>query len=208
MPFILCYGNINPRFIVGTFPEDKVMPYRGEITKSNGSLVSEINNINAYKYFESIGFVNNGVLQENFNFVPFAIDQKKRADYDGIPVIRGIALFTEDGSAIFRGDVDEGSTFSLLTCETEDVLTATEQKIKQMNELPDVNGALLFPCIARRMMTMGNNPLMELETVKNTIHPEIPFIMGYAGGEISPTLGRNGIPTNRFHNYSLIILVI
>jgi len=26
MPFILCYGNINPRFVVGTFPEDKIMP--------------------------------------------------------------------------------------------------------------------------------------------------------------------------------------
>jgi hypothetical protein len=88
------------------------------------------------------------------------------------------------------------------------VLSATRQKIELINGLSDVNGVLLFPCIARRMMTMHNNPLMELETVRDTIRPEIPFMMGYAGGEISPTQVANGIPTNRFHNFSLVILVV
>jgi len=208
MSFVLCYGNINPGFIVGTFPEDKVMPYKGEITKSNGSLVSEINGLNAYEYFDSIGFINNGVLAESFSLVPFALHQKKRSDYDGVPVIRGIALFTEDGTAVFRGDVDEGSTFSLLTCEADDVLSATRQGIEQVNSLPEINGALLYPCIARRMMTMRLNPLMELDVVREAINPDIPFMMSYAGGEISPTLISNGIPTNRYHNYSLVILVI
>jgi len=208
MPFILCYGNINPRFVVGTFPENKIMPNKGEITKSNGAIVSEINNINAYKYFESNGFVDRGNLAKSLNLVPFEIYQKKRADYDGIPVIRGIASFTEDGAAIFRGDVDEGSTFTMLISEEDNVLLATRQKIGQLNDLSDVNGALLFSCIGRRMMTMRSNPLVELETVINTINDEIPFSMGYVSGEISPTLVKNGIPTNRYHNYSLVILVI
>jgi len=208
MSFVLCYGNMNPRFFVGTLPENKVMPYKGEITKSNGPFVQEINNMNAYKYFEDIGFASNGALAENFLFVPFVIDQKKREDYDGIPVVRGHVSFTEDGTAIFRGDVDEGSTFTLLTCDPEDVLSTTRQKIEQINQLPDVNGALLFPCIVRHMLTMRISPLIELETVKDTINPDIPFMMGYAGGEICPTSIRNGIPTNRFHNYSLVILVI
>ena len=208
MPFVLFYGNINPRFIVGTFPQDNVMPYKGEITKSNGPLVHEINNINARQYFESIGFVNNGALNENYLFVPFVIDQKKRADYDGIPVVRRLASFMEDGTAVFRGYVDEGSTFTLLTCGTADVLTTTRQKIKQLNDLPDVNGVLLFPCIIRRMMIMRDNPQLELEAARDTINPKIPYMMGYACGEICPTLIKNSIPTNRFHNYSLIILVI
>ncbi|MCL2380800.1 MAG: FIST C-terminal domain-containing protein [Treponema sp.] len=208
MPFILCYGNINPRFIVGTFPKDKAMPYTGEITKSSGSLVSEINNINAYNYFESIGFVNNGVLAENLTFVPFALSQKKRSDYDGIPVIRGIAFFNEDGTAVFRGDADEGSTFTMLASDSEDVLSATRKTIEQINDLPGVNGAVLFSCIGRRMMTMHNNHLSEAETVTDTIRSGIPFILGYAGGEISPTLVRDAIPTNRFHNYSLVVLVV
>ena len=208
MPFVLCYGNINPRFIVGTFPDDKVMPYKGEITKSSGSFVSEINNINAYKYFESIGFIENGVLADTFHLVPFAVDQIKRTDYDGIPVIRGIALFSEDGTAVFRGDVDEGSVFSILTFEADDVLSTTQKTIEQINALPDVNGVLLFTCTGRRMMTMSINPLIELETARDRINPDIPFMMCYAGGEICPTLMKDGVPTNRFHNYSIIILVI
>jgi len=208
MPFILCYGNINPRFLVGTLPEDKVMPYKGEITKSNGPFVQEINNINAYKYFEDIGFARNGALADNYLFVPFVIDQKKREDYDGIPVVRGHASFTEDGTAIFRGDVDEGSTFKLLTIGPDDILSTTRQKIDQINEMSGVNGVILFPCIVRRMMTQRISPLIELETVRDAIKPDIPFMMGYAGGEICPTSVSNSIPANRFHNYSLIILVI
>ena len=96
----------------------------------------------------------------------------------------------------------------MVTCDADVVLSSTGQKIKQINDLPDVNGVLLFSCIGRRMMTMRDNPLMELETVKETIRPEIPFSIGYAGGEISPILVKNGIPNNRYHNYSLVILVV
>ena len=208
MPFVLCYGNITPRFMVGTLSEDKVMPYKGEITKSNGPFVQEINNINAYKYFEDIGFASDGAFAQNYLFVPFLIDQKNREDYDGIPVIRGHAAFTPEGTAIFRGDVDEGSTFALLTSDTEDVLSTARQKAAQINAMCDVRGALLFPCIVRRMMTMNIDPLMELKAVKDTICPDIPFMMGYAGGEICPTSVRDGVPTNRFHNYSLVVLVV
>ena len=208
MSFILCYGNINPRFIVGTLPLDKIMPYKGEITKSNGSYVYEINNINAYEYFEGIGLAKNGVLSESYLFLPFMIDSKKRADYDGIPILRVLASFTKDGAAFFRGDIDEGSTFTMLTCGADEVVSTTSQKARDINNLAGVNGVLLFSCIVRRMMTMRTNPLMELEAVRDIIDPGIPFMMGYAGGEISPTSVKNGVPANRFHNYSLVILVV
>jgi len=208
MSFVLCCGDINPRFIVGTVPEENVMPYTGEVTKSNGACVSEINNLNTYKYFESIGFENNGASAVNYLFLPFAVNQKQRADYDGIPVIRVLMTFTEDGSAIFRGNVDEGSTFTLLKCEPEDVLTTTRKKVEEINRLPDVNGVLLFSCIVRRIVSMRENPLMELETAREAMDADIPFMMGYAGGEICPTDVRDGVPSNRYHNYSLAILVL
>jgi len=208
MPYVLCYGNISPRFIVGTFPEDSAMPYKGEVTRSCGSLIYEINNMNAYQYFESIGFIEQGVLADNFKLVPFAIDQKKRADYDGVPVVRGIGYFLEDGTALFRGDVDEGSVFSMLSSGADSVLSATRERIEEINELTGVNGVLMFPCVGRHIMTTGNTPLIELETVMETMRPGIPFMVSYAGGEICPTLVKDGIPSNRYHNYSLVILVV
>jgi len=208
MSYILCYGNVQPRFLVGTLPEDNILPYKSEITKSEGPFVYEINNANAYKYFENIGFAGNGAFVEYYLFVPFAIEQKKRGDYDGIPVIRGYASFTEDGTAIFRGDMDEGSTLTMLKCAPEDVLSTTRQKVGQVNCVPNVNGILMFPCIVRRMMTLRIDPLAELNIVKDLINTDLPFMMGYVGGEICPTSVRDGIPTNRFHNYSLVILIL
>jgi hypothetical protein len=206
--FVLCYGNINPRFLIGTLHMDKAVPYKGEITKSSGHFVQEINNVNAYEYFKDIGFASDGKLKENFGFVLYVIDQKTREDYDGVPVVRGLVFFTEDGAAIFRGAMDEGSTFSMLTSDHEDVLSTTREKVEQLNELSDINGVLLFPCIIRRLVTLRIGPLTELETIRDTIRPDIPFMAGYAGGEICPTSIKDGKPTNRFHNYSMIILVV
>ena len=208
MTFILCYGNINPRFLIGTLDEKNTVPYKGEITKSKGSYVHEINNINAYKYFERLGFAADSALIEKYGFVLYVIDQKKRDDYDGVPVVRGLAGFTEDGTAVFRGAMDEGSTFCMLTSDYNGVLSTTQEIIKQIDEFADINGVLLFSCIVRRMVIMRAGNLKELEAVRDTIKPDIPYMIGYAGGELCPTSIISGKPTNRFHNYSLVILII
>jgi len=203
MPFILCYGNINPRFLIATYPENSAVSSKADVTKAAGNCVYEINNDIAFKYFDERGFV------ESVKFTPFMIDFLKREDYDGVPVIRGHAAFTDEGAAIFYGDVDEGSTFTLLKSDADDLVEATCRKVREINELPNVNGALLFPCVVRRVALLGiGNPLLELQSAKDAINTEIPFMMGYAGGEICPTSVRNGVPTNRFHNHSLVILVV
>jgi hypothetical protein len=209
LSFVLCYGNITPRFLVGTMPQERALPYKSEVTKSNGAYIQEINNINAYQYFESIKLASNGTLNVRATyFIPFVIDQKKREDYDGTPVIRGHAHFTEDGTAVFRGDIDEGSALTLLMVNSDDVLSTTTDVINQLNAMPGINGVLLFSCVVRRMMVMPINPLVELEYARDLIKPDIPFMMGYAGGEICPTSFKSTIPANRFHNFSIIILVL
>ncbi|MCL2799946.1 MAG: FIST C-terminal domain-containing protein [Endomicrobia bacterium] len=203
MPFVLCYGNINPRFMIATPSEKNTVSDKAEITKAAGNCVEQINNDTAIKYFEKLGFT------ESVKFTPFMIDLLKREDYDGIPVIRWHAYFTEEGESIFYGDVDEGSTFTMLKCDPDDILVTARQKLEMLNKLPDVNGVLLFTCTVRRATLSGvNKHLMELQSAKNMINSEIPFMMGYSGGEICPTSVKNDVPTNRFHNYSLVILVI
>ena len=203
MSFVLCYGNIKPRFLIATLTESYTISSKAEITRAEGNCIYEINHRSALKYFEEMGFV------ESVRFTPFMIDFLKREDYDGVPVIRGHASFTEDGSALFYGDVDEGSTFTMLKADPDDIVETTLQKIRQLNQLSDANGAILFPCVVRRAALLGiNKPLLELQWAKDTINPEIPFMMGYSGGEICPTSIKDGVPTNRFHNHTLVILVI
>jgi len=203
MSFLLCYGNIHPRFLIATLSENSAVSSKIFITKAVDNRVYEIDNKNALGYFEEKG------VAGSVMYSPFLIDQIQRKDYDGIPVIRGFASFMEEGVAVFHGDIEEGSTMTLLKCDPEDIVSITRRKASQINDLPNVNGAILFPCVVRRMTLLGiNKPLMELESAKDAINHDIPFMIGYAGGEICPTSSKNGVPRNRFHNYSLVILVV
>ncbi|MCL2807188.1 MAG: FIST C-terminal domain-containing protein [Coriobacteriia bacterium] len=203
MPFILCYGNINPRFLIATFSESNAVTSKAVVTKSVGNCVFEINNAAAYKYYEDKGIVDSVPL------TPFMIESVKRQDYDGVPVIYAHTTFTDEGAEIFYGGVEEGSTITLLKYEPDDIVSAAKQKMELVNEMSDINGVLLFSCAIRRFVLLGvNKPMQELQSVRDTLRPGIPFMMGYAGGEICPTSIRDGVPVNRFHNYSLIILVI
>jgi hypothetical protein len=203
LPFIMCYGNINPRFLVSTLPEDKSFSTIAEVTNAKENFVYEINNMPTRKFFAEHG------IPESMGTVPFVLDLKKRKDYDGVCVIAGNATFSNDGAAVFYGYVDEGATFSLANFAPDDILSSSRREIEQINTLPDANGALLFPCVVRRMPLMGiQKSLSELQIAKETIRSDIPFMMGYSGGQICPTSIRDGIPVNRFQSYSLIILVI
>ncbi|MCL2677444.1 MAG: FIST C-terminal domain-containing protein [Clostridiales bacterium] len=203
MPFVLCCGNIKPRFLIATLSESNAVSQKAEVTKARGNCVFEINYGKAINYFIEREFTGS-VL-----YTPFMIDLLKRGDYDGVPVIRGFAAFTEEGAAVFHGDIDEGSTFTLLKCDPGDILLTTRQKVGEINRLSDVNGVLLFPCAVRRVTLLCvDKSLLELQAAREVINPAIPYMMGYAGGEICPTSVKDGVPTNRFHNYSLVILVV
>jgi len=207
MSFIYCYGSINPRFLIGTFSEKNAMPYHGEITKSKGVFVEEINNVKAYTYFEELGLAKDGAPNSIFTFVPFLIDQKNRGDYDGVPILRELVTFNEKGIAIFRGNIDEFSTFKMLHGTFEDVIIIAREQLEEAKSLPDINGILTFSCIARRMMVMQKDSLRELNVAREIIG-DIPFMMGYAGGEICPTSVKDGVAVNRYHDYSIITMIL
>jgi len=201
MPFVLCYGNIDPHFYIVTLPANETISFRAEVTKSKDNIVYEIDGINAREFFIQ------SEIPEIMLTVPFMIDLKKRTDYDGIPVISGSTAYTEDGAAVFSCHVEEGSTFSLANFTIDDVLSTSQHGIEMITKLKDVSGALLFPCVIRRMPLMRiGKPLAELQIAKETL--KVPFMMGYSGGEICPTSVKGGVPANRFHNYSIIILVL
>ncbi|MCL2380799.1 MAG: FIST C-terminal domain-containing protein [Treponema sp.] len=201
--FVLCYGNITPRFFIAALPQNDAISLQAVVTKSKGNFVHEINHKSAQTFFADLG------TPESMITVPLMVNLLNQEDYDGIPVIRGQAGFTEEGTGIFCGDVDEGSTVSLVKFDFDDILSASQKGIERINTQAEVNGALLFSCISRRMLLLGAGaPLSELKAAKDTINPDIPFMMGYSGGEFCPTSVKNNVPANRFHNFSLIILVV
>ena len=207
-PYILCYGNINPRFLIGPVPSGNDIPSEGVVTKSRGSYVYEINHIKAYDYLKSLDLKKELTTEDVLLLFPLRVHFKGCKDYDGVPVLRVHGGFAEDGAAIFHGDMPEGSTFSYATPQPDDILTSTVQRIEDINAMADVNGVLLFSSGCRRMVIICIDSLIELETAHNSLNPAIPFLMGYSGGTMCPTSMKNGVPVNRVHAYSLVMLVV
>ena len=207
MSFLLLSGNVTPRFFIATISQQSVLPYAGEITKAEGNLVQEINGVSVIEYFENIGLAQDGQLPVGVQFVPLLVDVKRAADYDGVPIVRAMVKINEDGNAICRGIMQEGSVFTIGACSREDVLRSAAETLKSLDALDDAQAVLCFSCIVRRM-AMGLDVLTEAQTVRDAIPPHLPFAMGYAVGELCPTSVTEGRAANRFHNHSLIVCVL
>jgi len=203
LPFILFYGNIKPRFLIATLPEDTVLSVRGKATKTKDNKVYEVNDINTHRFFANAG------IPDKMATVPLMISpQGDDSDYD-VSVIRELFSYTEDGTGILGGDVDEGSTISVLSFQPENIKSTLMSKIDRLNTLQDVNGALVFSCVSRRKALMAViEDLAELQLAQKSIRADIPFMMGYSGGELCPVSSKTGVLNNRFHNYSAVILLI
>jgi hypothetical protein len=148
-------------------------------------------------------------LSKSMLTFPLSVSTPANDDNDGIPVIREHNYYTEEGASVFGGNIEEGAVLSLLKFDADSIMSTSRHEISKINELQDANGVLLFSCITRRIVFMGlGTPLMELLLAKNNIKQEIPFMMGYSGGEICPTSTKDGIPSNRFHDSSMVILVV
>jgi small ligand-binding sensory domain FIST len=98
---------------------------------------------------------------------------------------------------------------SVLKADEESILSTSLRGLEKLNDMDNVNGALLFSCVSRRIKLMGiNKPLAELQMAKDTIRADIPFMMGGSGGEICPTSVKDGVAYNRNHEYSMVILAV
>jgi hypothetical protein len=204
MPFILCYGNISPRFIIATLDEVSGISLKAVVTKAKDNIVYEINNIITKDFFkESLG------ISGSMISVPLLVDSPIAKDYDGIPVIREQSSVTEEGAGVFAGKIEVGSKLLLLKADEESILSTSLKGLLKLNDMEDINGALIFTCVSRRTMLMSvNKPLAEMQLVKDTIRTDIPYMLGGSGGEICPTSVKDGVAFNRNHDYSMVILVV
>ena len=207
LSLIFLSKEITPRFIIGAVSDKYVLPYSGEITKSTGNVVYEINNILAYDYFENIELAKDGQFDKGMRFIPFLLDIKDGKGYDGVPVARSIIGFDENGYAIARGDMLEHSIFSIGSCNKDDVLSTTLNVINQINTFENVNAVIMFSCIARRI-ALGHEFFAEINNVAKNINPQFQYMVGYAGGEICPTSLKDGAAVNRLHNYSFVACIL
>jgi len=207
MAFVLVKGNYSPRFAIATLPDDAVLPYRGKITKASGNNVYEVNGMPMIKYMDSIGFLEDEGGLGMHQHAPWDISQQERADYDGVPVLRSVALVEAEAGGVFRGKVDEGSMFVMRDVSRSAILSATSSTLEEIANMDNVQGILSFGCLLRFLMLAEGNNVEELTKIKDSAG-DVPVLASYVGGEICPTSSKDGVYINRFHNCTAVFLVV
>ena len=199
LSMLLISGDINPRFSVYAIPEEKVMHQKAVVTKSEGNVLIEVNNIPFLEYMGTLGLVASDDSIEGLITIPLMVDYN-----DGTtPVARAMYMANENGHAVCGGKMPVGSTISIGTLAYEDVVNSARA---MSDEILAINGGkllLMYPCLSRSLV-LGLDAEVELNTICSKMSGKIPYAVAYSGGEICPVSNEDGDLVNRVHNFSLI----
>ncbi len=194
-------GPVSPQFIVSSLPERNISSNRAVITKSDGAVLYEINDLPVLEYLANIGLV---ITKENITTTPLMLY------YDGAeePVALGFYTLFEDGSVLTGGEMPVGTSFAVGTIDAQGIFESAENGLARILDCRDREATLLLPCVTRYIM-LSPDQESELRLIDEKLSGSgLPFMMGYSGGEICPMAGPDGKMHNRFHNYSFCACVL
>jgi len=205
--YLLVYGNVSPRFLISAVPQKSDLFEASVITKASSNILQEIDGLRTIDFFEQISLAKNGVLCDGIEFIPFILSLKKEDGSLSHSFVRAIMNLTEEGFAYCRGIMYENAVFSIGSNAASNIINSSKETTQLLNMESNIHAALIYSCVVRRI-ALVKTPQIELEIVRQTIRPDIPFMASYAGGELGPTAMNGSEAENRFHNFSFIICIL
>ena len=201
LAMILVQGPIDPEFVDVSLPSENIEKTRGQITKSEGSILREINGIPAQKYLETLGII---VSEGAPIITPLMVYYEGNTE----PVALGMYAVLEDGSFLCGGEMPVGAFIAIGEITSNGILSSSEEGINRILNSKKRNGVLFLPCISRYLM-LAPNQSDELALIISKMEngKVMPFMIGYSGGELCPVRNEKGILQNRFHNYTFTACV-
>ena len=194
-------GPVKPEFIVSSLPERNIANTKAKITKSEGAILYEVNNMPILEYLKSIGLE---ITKDIISTTPLMVYYSGASE----PVALGFYTLFEDGSVLTGGEMPEGTAFAVGSIDAEGIIESSKSGMTQVTDLKNREVTLLLPCVTRYIM-LAPDQEKELRLInEKLIKTGKPFMMGYSGGEICPMLGQDGKLHNRFHNYTFCACIL
>ncbi|MCL2410996.1 MAG: FIST C-terminal domain-containing protein [Treponema sp.] len=194
-------GPIKPKFVVSSIPERNISNNRAIITKSEGSILREVNDTPILEFLKNIGLV---ITKENITTTPLMVYYGDSAE----PVALGFYTLFDDGSVLTGGEMPVGTSFAVGSIDADGIFESAETGLKEILALSNRQATLLLPCVTRYIM-LAPNQESELQLLTEKLGESgLPFMMGYSGGEICPMPGADGKLHNRFHNYTFCACIL
>jgi len=194
-------GPVEPKFIVSSIPERNIANNRALITKSEGSILYEVNDMPIMEYLTKIGLI---ITKENITTTPLMVYYSETE----APVALGFYTLFDDGSVLTGGEMPVGTSFAVGSIDMPGIFESTEAGLKKISEMTDRQATLLLPCVTRYIM-LSPEQEGELKLIEERLTANgKPFMMGYSGGEICPMPDADGKLHNRFHNYTFCCCIL
>lgn len=192
----LLWGDVQPAFALATISPEQVAQYPAIITRSDGSLLYEVNGMPLPQYLQSVGIGGENDF-DGTTAVPFLVDR-----HDGLrPVARTIYAIAPQGYAVCGGDMPVGAGISVGSISTGDILKTTDDALAGALGTGKRAGMLMFSC-GTRYMVPAPDVGAEMDLVHTRIGGGMPYRIDYGGGEICPVPDGLGGVVNRYHNYT------
>jgi hypothetical protein len=194
-------GPVKPEYIVSSIPERNISNNRAIITKSNGAILQEVNNMPILDYLKNIGLI---ITKDNITTTPLMVYYGDATE----PVALGFYTLFEDGSVLTGGEMPEGTSFAVGSIDSEGIYESAKIGLDKITDNKNRNATLMFPCVTRYIM-LAPDQEGELRLIEERMAESGgPFMMGYSGGEICPMPGQDGKLYNRFHNYTFCACIL
>jgi hypothetical protein len=203
---VLVYGDVKPKFFLGTVSEEKYFKSKGVITGvRDGAVLSTVSGKAARDFLMEVGLSadDNGQILQPFLF-PIAIDLNDGAT----PVLRAMLTTLEDGSMTLAGDVPVGATLSVTNIDAEEVALVSRKTLESIANEAGRSAVLLYSCAARYHVAEAFDSELEIGIVRECLDDKGGYLIGFSGGEICPVPALAGAFENRYHNFTIIACVI
>ncbi|MDR1732011.1 MAG: FIST C-terminal domain-containing protein [Synergistaceae bacterium] len=194
LAMLLLRGEVTPEFINTSIPERNIRENRGEITDSEGCILRAVNGKAVQSYFEEMGLVIRG---EDSTTTPMLVDYGDQS----APVALAIYHIDQEGGLLCGGEVPKGAMIAVGEIDDEGILETAGESIAKILASGRKEGILMLPCVTRYIM-LAPSQGDEMKLVMEGLGKEIPWFLGYSGGEVCPVRDSGGNLHNRFHNFT------
>lgn len=191
------FGTVDVDFYVESISEECAQKFSAIITKAEGPILMEVNDMSLIKYFNSIGIIT-GDSTAGFPAVPLMIDYNDGSK----PIARAIYSTTPQGYASCGGIMPVNSRLSIISINKTDIVKATSRLLD--NITPEKHSCAIFLPCGSRYAVLGADKQSEMNLVEEKVSGKLPFYMAYAGGETCPVYSNDKKPINRFHNFTFV----
>ncbi|MDR2350232.1 MAG: FIST C-terminal domain-containing protein [Deltaproteobacteria bacterium] len=200
--FLTIRGDAAPRFFSGELAKTNLQRRNAVITKSDGNLLLEVNDMPLFEYLSFWGLSDEKPNLVSINTNPIVVYDSRTDGYSP----RAVREIRPDGSMLFNEVMPEGTIILMGKMDADEIADSASRIMGDIANMPGVRGVLAFSS-ASRQLNLGLDETMEARLAGEAFRGKnIPWLFAYSGGELVPAPKPRDGDLNLHLNHSVIAM--